>query len=208
MKKSVVFMAAAAATLFTFVTSYAATYDSSDRYVTSDIASGKSTVLIIKGNTEPTDDSIVYINQSDSTFDAQTEFFLKNDAGEGMYTVSFGDATGNPVREIFYIGVENAQYSGDVLMSLIEGDSGYYEDGDVYNIGYKATVSIGTYRSVIIKKSNGSYMGCSLPTVLSGTGIAEIGIQINGVSSLNDISKVWLSTRTINGTTATVGSAE
>lgn len=33
-------------------------------------------------------------------------------------------------------------------------------------------------------------MGCSLPTTLSGTGDAEIGIQINGVSSLTEISKV------------------
>ena len=125
-----------------------------------------------------------------------------------MYTVAFGTGIGNPVKETFYIGVENAEYSGDVEMTLIEGENGYYKDGSVYNIGYKATVPVGAYKSVIIKKSDGKYMGCSLPTTLSGTGNAEIGIQINGVSSLTDISKVWLSTRTINGTTATVGSAE
>ena len=83
----------------------ATTYDIDNKSVTTDDTNTYQTVLISKGKDVPTSaDEIVYVNQADvnSTFDAGTEFLLKNSVDKGVYTVRFGgDST---TSSVFYIG--------------------------------------------------------------------------------------------------------
>lgn len=72
-------------------------------------------------------------------------------------------------------------------------------DGITYNVGYKATAS-GKINSVIIKATeNGKtvYMGVNLETSIDTGGAAEIGIQIEGLPSVEYVKGIWLSPRTI-----------
>lgn len=193
------------------LTTYAATYDVGN-FASSDLAEGKETVLIKRGEStaDVTNDSIVYINQAATTFDAQTQFMLKSSAKtqEGLYTVMLGSSTGSVVYDTFYIGMSNTV--GDEPMTAISEENGgiaEIEDADgikTYNIGYTATVS-GSFRSVIIKAvvdDEDVYMGRNLETNISGDGSVTLGIQINGVPTKDTIKGVWLSPRTIDGSTA------
>lgn len=180
------------------VTAHASnSYDPSNNKLTSTDAAQKSTVLIYKGETVSTSDDIVYVDQSTTAFDASTTFLLKANPDGGLYTVKFGgDGETTATSSTFYIGMQEA--SGDVELTKIDGVDGYAEVDGKFNIGFKGNVTIADYKSVIIKKSNGTYLGCDMPIEsLSGDGSIEVGIQINGVESQDAISNVWLSTRTI-----------
>lgn len=202
MKKSLICITAAAVMMFATVTSYAAgSYDTQNNEASFDAAEGKSTVLIYKGdtNTTPTSENIVYVDQATSPFNASTNFLLKADPTDGAYTVKFGSSDGTSAETSFFIGMIDTDK--DVQLTKIDGKDGYKEvvdnGGTTYNIGYKATIEIENgYKSLIIKKGD-SYMGCALPSTFSGKGNAEIGIQINGASSLDEIEGVWLSIRGI-----------
>lgn len=200
MKKSLICMTAAAAMMFATVTSYASSYDTQKNAASFDEAAGKTTVLIYKGNAAtPTAGNIVYVDQATSPFNASTNFLLKAGPTDGEYTVKFGSSDGTSAETSFFIGMIDTDK--DVQLKKIDGTDGYKEVVDngvtTYNIGYKATIDIENgYKSLIIKKGN-SYMGCTLPSTLSGSGSAEIGIQINGASSLDEIEGAWLSIRGI-----------
>lgn len=212
MKKELFCMMAATAMLFATVKSYAAgSYDTTDNVATFSDAAGKRTVLIYKGNVNDsaTSENIVYVDQASNTFEASTQFLLKNTKAngieDGIYTVKFGSIDGTAATaSTFYIGMINT--GSDVELQMITGQDGYYEVGGKYNIGYTATVDISKgYQSIIIKKTDGLYMGCTIPSILTGTGLANIGLQINGVNGTLDegmlipeIAGVWLSTRGIN----------
>lgn len=196
MKKSLICVAAVAAMMCTAVTSYATgSYSPTNNSAAFTEAEGKSTVIIYKGTDSPTSDNIVYVNQASGVFGAATDFLLKADVEEGAYTVKFGGSADTPLTSTFNIGMTNSET--DVKLEQIEGTSGYIAVDGKYNIGYKGTVDLSKgYKSLIIKKGD-TYMGCQVPTGLNGTGSAEIGIQINGVSSLDEIVGVWLSTADI-----------
>lgn len=208
MKKSLICVAAVAAMMCTAVTSYATgSYSPTNNSAAFTEAEGKSTVIIYKGTDSPTSDNIVYVNQASGVFGAATDFLLKDNAAEGVYTVKFGGSDESASASTFYIGMIDA--INDIELNMIDGENGYKAvvDNDVttYNIGYTATnvdLSKG-YQSIIIKKGE-NYMGCEIPSKLSGGGTVNIGIQINGVSgTLNgttltpEIDGVWLSTRGI-----------
>ena len=203
MKKSLICVAAVAAMMCTAVTSYATgSYSPTNNSAAFTEAEGKSTVIFYKVTDSPTSDNIVYVNQASGVFGAATDFLLKDNAAEGAYTVKFGGSTDTPETSTFNIGMTNSET--DVKLEQIDGALGYSFANEKYNIGYKGTVDLSKgYKSLIIKKGN-TYMGCQVPTGLNGTGSAEVGIQINGVSgTLNDttltpeIDGVWLSTRGI-----------
>lgn len=170
---------------------------STDNSVSSTAAAGKSTVLVTKGTSTAAED-IVYVNQADTAFEATTQFFLKNSVEEGSYTITLG-GNGEAVKKTFNIGL--SETLGDIAMTSV----GHIEVDGKYNIGYKATAP-GEYNTLLVKKADGTYLGCTLDTTLTGGSDVVLGVQINGVDNLSDISAVYLSTRTINGDT--VGGAE
>ena len=207
MKKSLICMTAVAAMMFATVTSYASgSYETGNNSASFDAAEGKSTVLIYKGDTDiaPTSDNIVYVNQASGAFSAGTSFMLKANPDDGLYTVRFGDSDGIVDTISFYIGT--IDISNDVALTMIAGTDGYKEVDGKYNIGYTSDsldLSKG-YKSIIIQKSDDSYLGCTIPTTLSGEGTITVGIQINGVAGTlegetltPEIKGVWLSTRSI-----------
>lgn len=180
------------------VTAFAAdvTYDSENEQVTSDIAAGKSTVLITKGGSdeEISAGSIVYMNQADanSSFEAGTNFLLKKDVADGEYTVRFGgDSTATTT---FYVGVA-ADTTGNIKMEAV-GDIEQVKGG--FGIGYKIETE-GNYKNLLIEKTDGTVVGCALQTTISTDGGVIYGVQINADSeeALSDIANVYLSTRTV-----------
>lgn len=212
MKKQLICMTAIAALMMTSATAFASTTATSTAggyNVKTDAAASKKTVLITNDN----DGSIVYVGQSDNVYTSATEFLIKSDAADGAYTIKLGSDTGaEAVTAQFVIGMNET--AGDVPLTYVGASTP--ADGKK-NIGYKAdAVSIGVYKSVIIKQS-GIYMGYDLTqqgvTTLSGDGSAALGIQINGVDENvngDDIS-VWLSKRTITQNadgTSTASSAQ
>lgn len=206
MKKSLICTMTLAAMLFSAATSYAATYDSEGDKVTTASAANKKAVIIVKGGTDtvPTGDNIVYVNQANSTFNAETEFLIKNSDADmdGLYTVMLGGGT-VPVKETFCIGM--SEDAGDLPMTLIPGASGYTENTDgSKNYGYSATAKAGTVYQSVIVKCNGVYRGKSIPNMTNG---GEVGIQINEVKSTDSIEGVWLSTRSISGGTVTAATS-
>lgn len=204
MKKHLICMAAVVSIMVASVTSYAATYETSsdpktDNSVSTDKAERMKTVIIYKGdnNVTPANDNIVYVDQADNTFNAQTKFLLKSNAADGIYTVLLG---GNERKsDVFYIGM--SETLGDTVMDFA-GDDAYGQDesgNQLYNAGYTCTAS-GTINSLIIKVTRDGkdvYMGCNLGTVISTEGEAKIGIQINGLPRRDYIKGVWVSPRTI-----------
>lgn len=203
MKKTLVCMAVICAMMSAATASYAASYNTQENKVTSTAASDKKAVIIVKGaeTTAPADEDIVYVNQADSTFGAKTEFLIKSSPTEGEYTVMYGGGTGGKTTETFYIGV--GDLAGDTPMDFVGSSTFTGADGKTtYSMGYTATVNVADYKSVIIKKSDNTYMGCNIPTTLEGDGTVKIGIQINGAASDSEISGVWISKMAVNGTTA------
>lgn len=202
MKKILMYITILAVMLFSAVTSYAQDYTTSyipgNNKVISTNVSDKYTVMIIKGaNANPTDDNIVYVNESDnSPFNASMEFFIKESPSEGIYTIMLGGENSNDmITETFCIGVGG--FAGDIPMQLIAGEDGMLKNEGSTDYGYTATVT-GAYNSVIVKYDS-KYVAINIPTMTSGEGSATMGIQIN-VPSGTTIEGVWLSTRrtTIN----------
>lgn len=196
MKKLVCLFAAITAMTAT-ITSYAATYETSNNAST-DKAVGMETVLIYKGSETPTIENIVYVDQASSPFTAATKFALKADAAnnEGLYTVKFGKSDGTNQSDLFYIGMTEIPDT-DTKMTFFGSET--VADGITYNVGYKATAS-GKINSVIIKATENSktvYMGVNLKTSIDTGGEAEIGIQIEGLPSVEYVEGIWLSARTI-----------
>lgn len=186
------------------VTAFAAdvTYESTDNQVTSDLAANYQTVLVTKAvaeGTELTAEDIVYMDQasSGSAFNAETQFLLKADPAPGEYVISFGGGN-EETSKTFYIGVG---FAGDVKMTQA-GDA--EEVNGAYNIGYKAVVPIGVYKSVLVETAEKIILGTALPTEMTGTGDVELAVQINGVENVHDISAVYLSTRAISNDTVEV----
>lgn len=209
MKTKVCLFAAIAAMTAT-MTSYAATYETTNKVSTAE-ADGMQTVMIYKGDetATPSSRNIVCVDQATNTFDAQTKFLLKSSAAndEGLYTVLLGGK--ELKKETFYIGMSEA--AGDKPMALITGENGYKDNGNsTYNFGYTATLSSSDkkYNSLIIKTNDGRYMGCANPlnsVTVTGDTTVTIGIQINGVSGevvngvlTPKIAGVWLSPRVIS----------
>lgn len=203
MKKQLICMAASAVMIFASLTSYAATYETS-KEVSTDLVKGMKTVLIYKGAAadSATRKNIVYIDESTETFDVATKFIIKGlAAAEGCYTVRFSDGqSGRVVTDKFYIGMSEA--AGDLPMNKIAVDGSVKNEDSTYNIGYTADINLSnTYNSLIVKTKDGRYLGCANPLTgiqTTGPATAKIGIQINGVSSLDEIEGVWLSPRGIN----------
>lgn len=192
----------AAAVMIISATSYAAgSYDIDKSAASFSAAEGKNTVLIYEGTGDATSDNIVYVNQAANPFTAKTNFLLKANPLDGVYTVKFGSTMGTASADTFYIGMSPA--AGDLEMTKISDESGYIKiDENKYNIGYTVDISLNdTYNSLIVKTKAGKYLGCANPLTdikTTGQATAKIGIQINGVSSLDEIAGVWLSPRGIN----------
>lgn len=202
MKKTLVCMAVLCAMMSAATASYAASYNTQENKVTSTAASDNKAVIIVKGDesTVPADDNIVYVNQTNTSFGATADFLIKSSPAEGLYTVMYG-GTGSKTTETFYIGV--GDLAGDTQMELVGSSAFTGTDGKTtYSMGYTATVNVADYKSVIIKKSDNTYMGCNIPTALEGDGTVKIGIQINGAESASEISGVWISKMVVNGATA------
>lgn len=202
MKKHLICMAAVVSIMFASVTSYAATYETSsdpktDNSVSTDKAERMKTVIIYKGdnNVTPANDNIVYVDQADNTFNAQTKFLLKSNAADGIYTVLLG---GNERKsDVFYIGM--SETPGDTEMTGVGVEPYVKDEKQLYKAGYKCDAS-GTINSLIIKVTRDGkdvYMGCNLGTFISTKGDATIGIQINGLPREDYIKGVWVSPRTI-----------
>lgn len=205
MKKQLICMASSAAMVFASLTSYAATYDTSNK-VSIDIADGKKTVLIYKGDVtdSATRKNIVYIDEAADSFAAQTDFMIKNLASpEGLYTVKLKGETGTVVTDSFYIGM--AEGEGDVPMALAGSAAVTGADGKTtYSVGYTAN-SAGPIGSFIIKVSdeNGNtvYKGSNVGINISGESDVKVGIQINGLPGTDYVKGIWISPRVIeNGT--------
>ena len=184
-----------AAMMLTISAHAATTYDVNNESVTADDMSTYKTVLISKGEAVPTtSDEIVYVNQADanSTFTAGTEFLLKKNVADGLYTVRFGgDSTASST---FYVGVAN-DTTANIAMEAV-GAIEKVEGG--FGIGYKITTE-GSYKNLLIEKTDGTVIGCELKTTISTDGAVEYGVQINAdtEAALSDIAKVYLSTRTV-----------
>ena len=182
-----------AAMMLTISAHAATTYDVNNESVTTDDMNTYKTVLISKGEAVPTaSDEIVYVNQADanSTFAAGTEFLLKENVADGLYTVRFGgDSTASST---FYVGL--AESTGDIAMTAV-GEIEKVTGG--YGIGYTITAS-GTYKSLLIKTGE-SIVGCALNTTITTDGDVAYGVQINAETAeeLEAISAVYLSTREI-----------
>lgn len=182
-----------AAMMLTISAHAATTYDVENKSVTTDDMSTYKTVLISKGEAAPTkSDEIVYVNQADtdSTFAAGTEFLLKENVAEGLYTVRFGG--NSTASSTFYVGL--AESEGDVSMTAV---GGIEEVTGGYGIGYTITAP-GAYKSLLIKTGD-TIIGCALNTVITTDGDVTYGVQINAetAAELEAINAVYLSTREI-----------
>lgn len=183
---------------------FAATYDSENKSVTTDTASDKMTVMIVQGDaTIPaTEGNIVYINQANDTFGAAANFIINGGVEDGAYTVYMNSMGGKTAaKETFYVGMNEA--AGDWEMSEIGRDEVSDDSKTYYNIGYKATLPIDNYKSIIVKTTDGTYSGYSLPITLNGEGVAVLGVLIKGVPN-NTIDKVYISTRSVDTSSGTV----
>lgn len=169
-----------------------------DNSIDSIIATDYSTVIVYK-SPDITNDSIVYVNQiRGSVFDAATRFYLKEEPAIGTYTVVFGGKNRDPISKDFLIGLD-ADPQRNIIMSKIEGDSGVMVDDEngLYNVGYTAEVSAGTYKSVLITK-DGKTLGYNIDEI-NIIGNAIIGIQINGIKqSEMDSIKVYISQNSVS----------
>lgn len=176
------------------------TYDSTYNQVTSGMSQGKSTVLITKGTGAAEVKDIVYIDQAKGSFDATAKFLLKADPEPGEYTIKFGGDTAE--AKSFYIGVGLQQTDSDLLMTSAGGTQ---KVTDGWAIGYTVTAPTGSYESLIIEKNGGIVLGCPFELTLSGEGMVKYGVQIEADTEeeLGEISKVYISTRTVSGNTAT-----
>ena len=208
MKKIVCLFVATAAMTAT-MTSYAATYETTNEVSTA-VADGMQTVMIYKGDNSvtPSDSNIVYVDQADNTFNAKTKFLIKSSAAnaEGLYTVLLGGS--KLKKDTFYIGM--SETPGDTKMKSVGSDE-YVTDGNkLYNVGYTAEAT-GAINSVIIKVTRDNkdvYMGCNLGTAITTKGTATVGIQVNGLPSVDYIKGIWISPRVISDDGTVTASAE
>lgn len=162
-----------------------------DKSVSSDDAQGMKTVLITNDSTN----EIVYVNQESggSVFSASTKFLLKESVSEGSYTIKLGGGDAAVTKE-FYIGL--SQLMGDVEMKAVSDVS---EVDGGYAIGYTAENITTDYKTLLVKKTDGTVIGCEIDTKLTGDANVVYGVQINAESKedLESIANVYISTRAI-----------
>lgn len=156
-------------------------YDSQDNGVSTDV-SGYSTVIITKGTSDISEENVVYINQADSAFDGTVQFLLKGESpDDGKYKITVG---GNPnadtASKVFAIGVGTA--AGDVPM-----DKKAYIAAE--GTGFIANnVKLNEFKSILVK-TGGKVMQMNicdvLDTIITGEGVVNIGVQLNGLTDEN-----------------------
>lgn len=168
-------------------------------------ATGYSTVLI----TNDADDTIVYVNQSDSTFDGATDFLLKSDPAFGKYKVLLGSGSGSasPKETYFYVGVDSDE-AGDLSMNRLRNEESGAETGTC-NIGYYAEVPANVfndYESIKVgydQSGSSVYGGFPLNaenwTTYTGDGALYLIFQLNDVpNTIKDSVAVYLSEDTVS----------
>lgn len=202
MKKILFCILTAAALLcpMTAVLAETTTYEVIGNNVKSDAAQGQKTIIVTCS-----DGSIVYIDQSDGTFDCARRFLMKGAMTPGEYKIKMSDGAKLTTRD-FYVGA--VVTVGDLKLEKIPGNDGFAEDKDEngnlesYNVGYRAYSSgLRNFITVIMKTTAGQYYAftASEPITVTGDNIA-VGIQINTASAedADEIAEVWLSERTFD----------
>lgn len=191
MKKLVSFVLAAAAAASMSVSAFAAVqYDVENKSVWYDAAQGKKTVIITKGD-GTSDSDIVYINENSDGF-GFVPFLLKLNANgtldDGVYTIRMNGSD----PQTFYVGMTNNNL--DVELTRAAGEI-TNEDG-TKNYGYVNNDATGTFRNIVVKNS-GDYFAIGTETVMTLEGTA-VAIQLNGVSTDDNIEGVWLTNRAVD----------
>ena len=147
------------------------------------------TVLITKDS----DNSIVYVNQAENTFNASIAFLLKANPDTGSYTVELG-GTDSDVETMTFTIVETG--NNDYEMTLAGSEE--REDGK-FNVGFHIQSEIiSSYHSIKVRFNKGGTPttgGYHLPDFgVVGPGSFSFAFQINGVPEAEkDSIRVYLS---------------
>lgn len=180
-------------------------YLPADNRLTEAAAEGGNTILIARPHGDgtfddfsdvgdpgdPDYDYVIYMGQTDAGYAANSAFYLKEGAPDGLYKVYIGKDGAERIEKSFYIGLNKDAI--DIEMSLNESSE---TDGKLSSTYTAAVPANNNYRSVIMN-IDGKYMGMPIDTVTSGEGTLELGIQITDIPTNVEIGGVWLSTRAI-----------
>ena len=172
-------------------------YDPTNESVTTSDQSSYKTVLITKGDgAEPTADNIVYMAQANTGFGAGTDFLLKQNPTDGVYTIRLGGGSnGQTATAKFAIGVGVTGYDTP-LEALTEGEVAS-EDNTTYSLSF-VTPNTGvrlTNGAVILVKIDNTVMAYPIDNNIniSGDVTAILGVQIDDVPAEDkDNVKVYL----------------
>lgn len=164
-------------------------YDTSKNSVTNSEQSNYQTMLITKGDgTTVTADTIVYVDQTATSFDGAMGFLLRQNPADDVYTIKFG-GSGNFTTAQFAIGVGIKGYDTELEVKGAPVESnGKYSHGFVIPEGGVDFSNGG----IILVKVDDSVM--AYPTdnglTFSGEGSAMFGVQIDEVEE-NQTIKVY-----------------
>ncbi|MDD6763500.1 MAG: hypothetical protein PUD92_07735 [Clostridiales bacterium] len=202
MKKTLFCILTAAALLCPMTSALAetTTYEVIGNNVKSDAAQGQKTIIVTYS-----DETIVYIDQSEGTFDSARRFLMKGEMTPGEYKIKMSDGAKLTTRD-FYVGAVVG--AGDLQLTKIDGKQGFAEVKDEngnlksYNVGYMAESSGShSFITVIMKTTAGQYYAVTSndPITVTGDNIG-VGIQINTANAEDaaEIDEVWLSERTFD----------
>ncbi len=202
------------AAMLTQFTAFADGIDYTDGYSNNNLTidTDAKTVLIyrvqddIEKSVELTDDEIVYVNQSNSGFDAATAFMLKANPSAGLYKVLLGN-DGATTKGYLKIDMSLPMETAETEEYIEE-----YTDGDgnaVYKKGFLKTITADECSEyTTIKLVNGdSVMTWSLTdgqpsTVTSGDGDVLMGVQMYNIPDEDTAKalKIYLSKGEITNT--------
>lgn len=206
MKKTLFCILTAAALLCPMTSALAetTTYEVIGNNVKSDAVQGQKTIIVTYSD-GTSDGTVVYIDQSEGTFDSARRFLMKGAMKAGEYKIKMSDGAKLTTRD-FYVGAVDT--AGDLKLAKIEGDQGFAEDKDEnenlesYNVGYMANSSGShSFITVIMKTKAGQYYAVTAQNAITVTGDnIAVGIQINTASADDaaEIDEVWLSERTFD----------
>ena len=140
----------------------------------------------------PDYDYVIYMGQTDTGYAANSAFYLKQDAADGLYKIYIGKDGEERIERLFYIGLNKDAI--DIEMTLDNTSSS--SEGFVSKTYTAEVPANNSYKSVIMK-INDKYMGMPIETVTSGEITVRLGVQITDIPSDVQIDGAWLSTRAI-----------
>ena len=119
-------------------------------------ATGYSTVIITKDNSNDPLGEIVYINQTETGF---TDFLLKENPSVGKYNIMLGNIAGDKRSATFYIGV-NSEKATDTPMTRLSYTETQTENSDTYyTAGFYLVTDLTTFNnfnSIKVGYNNGN----------------------------------------------------